>query len=117
MEKILALMSRQQFSPLCDLHHTSLHRLMLEEELEDIRAYYACDRRGCIRVFRDSNGYSDWIDGEFDDSRASRRICRRCEGALYPAGVDRLPEDRDVGVSARWMRLNGWGELTFVEKD
>lgn len=80
--------SRQQFSPLCDLHHTSMQRRMLEEDSEEIRSYHACDRRDCTRVFRDSIGYLDWIEGEFDDSRTSARACPQCGAVLYLAEVD-----------------------------
>lgn len=82
--------SRQQFSPLCDLHHVSMRRVMLEEDSEEIRSYHACERRDCTRVFRDSNGYSDWIEGKFDDSRTSTWTCPRCGAVLYLAEVDRL---------------------------
>ena len=86
----MVLTSKQRFSPLCDLHHTSMRRLMLEEEQEEVRSYHACGRRGCTRVFRDSNGYSDWIEGNFDDSRAFRRVCTKCGAFLYLAEVDHL---------------------------
>lgn len=69
--------SRQEFSPLCDLHHTAMRRVMLEENSEEIRTYHACERRDCTRVFRDRSGYSDWIEGVFDDSRASVRECAK----------------------------------------
>ena len=62
---------------------------MLEEESEEVRTYHACERQGCTRVFRDSTGYSDWIDGEFDDSRASMRMCPLCGAVLYLADVNR----------------------------
>jgi ssDNA-binding Zn-finger/Zn-ribbon topoisomerase 1 len=81
--------SRQQFSPLCDLHHVSMRRVMLEEESEEVRSYHACQRRDCTRVFRDSNGYSDWTDGRFDDSRVSLRTCPQCGAVLYLAEVRR----------------------------
>lgn len=80
--------SREQFSPLCDLHHAPMRRAMLEEDSEEVRSYHACERRDCTRVFRDSNGYSDWIEGRFDDSRASVRRCPRCGAVLYLAEVD-----------------------------
>lgn len=80
--------SRKQFSPLCDLHHVSMRRVMLEEESEEIRSCHACVRRDCTRVFRDSNGYSDLIEGQFDDSRASTERCPRCGAVLYLASVD-----------------------------
>jgi len=80
--------SRQQFSPLCDLHHVSMRRVMLEEESEEVRTYHACQRRDCTRVFRDFDGYSDLIQGGFDSSRASVRTCPQCGAVLYLAEVD-----------------------------
>lgn len=80
--------SMQQFSPLCDLHHTAMKRMMLEEDSEEIRSYHTCERRDCTRVFRNSTGYADVIDGEFDDSRASAKRCPCCGSALYLAEVD-----------------------------
>ena len=80
--------SRQQFSPLCDLHHVSMRRVMLEEDSEQVRSYHACVRRDCTRIFRDSDGYSDLTQGGFDDSRASVRTCRQCGAVLYLAAVD-----------------------------
>jgi ribosomal protein S27AE len=80
--------SRQQFSPLCDLHHVPMRRVMLEEDSDEVRTYHACERRDCTRVFRDSNGYSDWAEGEFDESRASLRKCPRCGAVLYLAEVN-----------------------------
>ena len=80
--------SRQQFSPLCDLHHVSMRRVMLEEDSEEVRTYHACQRRDCTRVFRDFDGYSDLIQGSFDCSRASVRTCPRCGAVLYLAEVD-----------------------------
>lgn len=80
--------SRQQFSPLCDLHHTPMRRVMLEEDAEAVRSYHACERRDCSRVFRDSIGYSDLVEGEFDESRVSARRCPVCGGILYLADVD-----------------------------
>lgn len=82
--------SRRQFSPLCDVHHTSMRRMMLEEQAEEVRSYHACDRRDCTRVFRDSSGYTDWIDGRFDESRAFIRKCPACGAALYLAEVDQF---------------------------
>ena len=82
--------SRRQFSPLCDVHHTSMRRMMLEEQAEEVRSYHACDRRDCTRVFRDSSGYTDWIDGRFDESRAFIRKCPACGAVLYLAEVDHL---------------------------
>ncbi len=80
--------SKQQFSPLCDVHHVPMRRVMLEEDSEDVRTYHACQRRDCTRVFRDSNGYSDWIEGRFDGSRSSTRVCPRCKAVLYLAEVN-----------------------------
>ena len=87
--KTLSAALKEQFLPLCDLHHTSMQRMMLEEDSVDVRSCHHCDRPGCTRVFRESNGYSDFIDGEFDDSRASIRTCPQCGGILYLAEVDR----------------------------
>jgi hypothetical protein len=61
---------------------------MLEEDSEEIRSYHACERRACTRVFRDSFGYLDWVDGKFDASRASVRNCPACGAILYLADVD-----------------------------
>jgi hypothetical protein len=84
----LAITSKQPFSPLCDLHHTSMRRMVLEEDSEEARSYHACGRRDCTRIFRDSTGYSDLIEGESDDSRASAQICPRCGAVLYLASVE-----------------------------
>jgi hypothetical protein len=84
----LALAMNAQFLPLCDLHHTSMRRMMLEEDSEEVRSYHACDRPDCTRVFRDCNGYSDFIGGEFDDSRVLIRTCPQCQAVLYIAEVD-----------------------------
>ena len=81
--------SRQQFSPLCDLHHVSMRRVVLEEDSEEVRTYHACERRDCTRIFRDIDGYTDMIRGGFYDSRASLRTCPRCGAVLYLADVDR----------------------------
>ena len=61
---------------------------MLEEDCEEIRSYHACDRRDCTRVFRDCFGYSDVIDGQFDESRALLKRCPACGAILYLAEVD-----------------------------
>lgn len=61
---------------------------MLEEDSEDIRSYHACERRDCTRVFRDSIGYLDFVEGKFDDSRTSVQTCPRCGAVLYLAEVD-----------------------------
>ena len=87
--KVLSMTSRQQFSPLCDLHHVSMRRVMLEEDSEEVRTYHACERRDCTRIFRDSDGYTDLIQGGFDPSRASVRACPRCGAILYLAEVNR----------------------------
>ena len=81
--------SRAQFSPLCDVHHTSMRRMMLEEDAEEVRSYHSCERRDCTRVYRDSSGYSDWNDGAFDQSRAFVRRCPTCGAILYLAELDR----------------------------
>ena len=86
----LAMRSKQQFAPLCDVHHVSMQRVMLEEDSEEVRSYHACRRRDCTRVFRDSNGYSDRTEGEFDDSRGSTKTCPQCGAVLYLADVDHL---------------------------
>lgn len=80
--------SKPQFSPLCDVHHATMRHVMLEEDSEDVRSCYACERRDCTRVFRDSNGYSDRIEGIFDDSRGFTQGCPRCGSALYLAAVN-----------------------------
>ena len=84
----MALTAKRQFSPLCDLHHTPMRRMVFEEDSEEIRSYHACGRRDCTRVFRDANGYSDFIEGGFDETRASVQTCPRCEAVLYLAEVD-----------------------------
>lgn len=83
-----AMTSRQQFSPLCDVHHTSMQRMMLEESSDEIRSYHSCKRPNCTRVFRDCSGYSDW-NGAFDQSRALVKKCPTCGAILYLAEVDR----------------------------
>lgn len=82
--------SRQQFSPLCDLHHVSMRRVMVEEDAAEVRSYHACERRDCTRIFRDSDGYTDVVRSNFDDSRSSVRKCPECGAALYLAEVNRL---------------------------
>lgn len=86
----LPMKSRQQFSPLCDLHHTPMKRRMIEENSAEIRSYHACERRDCTRVFRDAFGYSDLIDGSFEGSRSSTRRCPSCDSILYLAEADRI---------------------------
>lgn len=61
---------------------------MLEEDLEEIRSFHACGRHDCTRIFRDSAGYMDFIEGAFDDSRSLVRRCSRCKSVLYLAEVD-----------------------------
>jgi hypothetical protein len=99
--------STQQFSPLCDVHHTSMRRMMLEEDSDEIRSYHGCERRDCTRVFRDSSGYLDRIGGEFDESRASVRNCPVCGAILYLADVD---EPRKIET---WQCPRG--SCTFAE--
>jgi ribosomal protein S27AE len=84
----LALPSKQPFSPQCDLHHTTMRRMVFEEDSEETRSYHACGRRDCTRVFRDPTGYSDLIEGESYDSRVSAQICPRCGAVLYLADVE-----------------------------
>jgi hypothetical protein len=70
------------------LHHVPMRRVMLEESSEEVRTYHACERRDCTRIFRDSNGYSDWAEGAFTDSRGSVQTCPQCGAVLYLAEVD-----------------------------
>ncbi len=80
-----------KFFPLCDLHHSSMRRVMVEEsESEKGQSFHQCERRDCSRIFRDGYGYSDFADGRFDDSRMSARVCPKCSGTLYIAEVDRV---------------------------
>lgn len=80
--------SKEEFYPLCDVHHIPMRRGMLEGDLEQVRSYHACERRDCTRIFRDFDGYTDLIQGDFDDSRASARACPKCGAILYLAEVD-----------------------------
>jgi transcription initiation factor IIE alpha subunit len=80
--------SRQQFDPLCDLHHVAMRRMMLDDNADEIRSFHACARPDCTRVFRDSAGYLDFIDGNFDDSRSSMQTCPLCGSVLFLAEVD-----------------------------
>lgn len=82
--------NRLQFGPLCDVHHTSMQRLMLEEDSELVRSFHACSRSDCTRIFRDEEGYADIIAGQFDASRAAVRNCPLCGSALYLAKVDQI---------------------------
>jgi hypothetical protein len=81
--------SRQQFAPLCDLHHTSMSQRMIEEDADEVRSFHACGRADCTRVFRRSLGYLDFVRGDFDDSRCSVERCPLCASALYLAEVNR----------------------------
>lgn len=65
-----------------------MRRMMLEEDSDEVRTFHGCDRRDCSRVFRDASGYVDWIDGQFDESRAFVRKCPTCGATLYLAEVD-----------------------------
>lgn len=80
--------SRQQFDPLCDLHHAPMRRLMLDEDAKDIRSFHACARPDCTRIFRDCDGYLDFIEGSFDTSRSSVQKCPLCGSVLFLAAVD-----------------------------
>lgn len=79
---------RQQFAPLCDLHHAPMERMMLEEYSEEIRSFHACARPDCSRVFRASVGYLDLVEGAFDESRPSIYKCAHCGSVLYLSEVD-----------------------------
>ena len=80
---------KMRFSPLCDLHHCPMRRVMLEESaLDETQSFHQCERRDCSRIFRDGYGYSDFADGQFDAARASYRQCPTCAGTLYLAEVD-----------------------------
>lgn len=57
--------------------------------MEEVRSYHTCVRRDCTRIYRDLDGYSDRIDSEFDDSRASLQTCPLCGAVLYLAAVNR----------------------------
>jgi hypothetical protein len=82
---------KTRFSPLCDLHHCPMRRVMLEESSsEETRSFHQCERRDCDRIFRDGYGYSDFAGGQFDASRISSRECPLCAGTLYLAEVDRV---------------------------
>jgi len=79
-----------RLSPLCDLHHCPMRQVMLEEPAsEETPSFHQCERRDCDRIFRDGHGYSDFVDGQFDETRPSSRECRICGGTLYLADVDR----------------------------
>jgi|SRR5579862_8816781 len=86
--RITSMTSGEEFWPLCDVHHTCMQRMMLEEDSEEVRSYHACERGDCTRIFRHSVGYLDRTEGDFDDSRAAVRRCPSCGDALYLAEVD-----------------------------
>jgi ssDNA-binding Zn-finger/Zn-ribbon topoisomerase 1 len=80
---------KARFSPLCDLHHGPMRRVMREEgAAEEAQSFHQCERRGCSRIFSDDHGYTDYADGQFDVSRESSRECPTCGGTLYLAEVD-----------------------------
>jgi hypothetical protein len=80
---------KMRFSPLCDLHHCPMRRVMLERPAsEETPSFHQCEWRDCNRVFRDRRGYSDFTDGQFDASRVSSRQCRICGETLYLSEVD-----------------------------
>lgn len=82
---------KEQFFPLCDLHHSAMRRVMLEEPASNVtQSFHQCERRDCSRIFRDGYGYSDFADGQFDATRFSRRQCPTCGGTLYLAEADRV---------------------------
>lgn len=81
---------KTEFSPLCDLHHCPMQRVMLDRSAsQNARSFHKCERRDCHRIFRDGHGYSDFADGEFDASRVSSRMCPICGATLYLAEVNR----------------------------
>lgn len=82
---------KTKFFPLCDLHHSPMRRVMLEQSRsQETSSFHQCERRDCNRVFRDGHGYSDFAKGQFDVSRASSRKCPVCAGTVYLAEVDRV---------------------------
>jgi ssDNA-binding Zn-finger/Zn-ribbon topoisomerase 1 len=99
---------KTQFFPLCDLHHCLMRRVMLEEaEAKQTQSFHQCERRDCKRIFRDSYGYSDFADGQFDAARQSSRECPLCGGILY------------LGEVGRDLKVETWEcaamECTFTE--
>jgi ssDNA-binding Zn-finger/Zn-ribbon topoisomerase 1 len=82
--------TKLQFFPLCDLHHGSMRRVMLEESAsEETDSFHQCERRDCSRIFRAGLGYSDFGEGRFDASRVSYRQCPACGGTLCLVEVNR----------------------------
>lgn len=80
---------KTNFFPLCDLHHSPMRRVMLDETAsEETRTFHQCERRDCDRIFRDGLGYSDFAEGKFDPSRISFRACPVCGGTLYLVEVN-----------------------------
>jgi hypothetical protein len=48
------MVSKQEFSPLCDLHHTSMQRVVIEEVAsEESQSFHECERRDCSRIYRE----------------------------------------------------------------
>ena len=81
--------AKMKFSPLCDLHHCSMRRVMLEgPAATESQSIHQCERRDCHRIFSDSYGYSDFAAGQFDPTRSSFRECPLCAGALYLGEVN-----------------------------
>lgn len=81
---------KSKFFPLCDLHHCPMQHVMLDGSAsEATQSFHRCERRDCHRIFRDGQGYADFVDGQFDASRVSSRECPICAGTLYLAEVDR----------------------------
>src|ERR1700761_3116823 len=104
--------TKKQFSPLCDVHHACMIRMMLEEESETVRSYHICERRDCTRVFRDVDGYSDWVDQEFDRLRARARL--HCLWLKSLSGRSRrIAEDRNLGVLSNRMWICRRSARTF----
>lgn len=77
------------YFPICDLHHSPMRRVMLDEQQStDSQSFHQCERHACSRIFREQDGYSDFSSGRFDDSRASRRACPACGASMYLSEVD-----------------------------
>jgi ssDNA-binding Zn-finger/Zn-ribbon topoisomerase 1 len=82
---------KAQFFPLCDLHHSPMRRVMLEDApSNETQSFHQCERRDCSRIFRAGYGYSDFGEGRFDAERVSSRKCPACGGTLYLCEVDRV---------------------------
>jgi hypothetical protein len=96
---------KMRFTPLCDLHHYPMRRVMLEDSAaEEAPSFNHCERRDCNRIFRDGSGYSDFVDGQFDEMWRSARKCRICGGTLSLAAVDRALKARDMGMRSDRVR-------------